>query len=309
MNDSASLSRLTTEGRNANSSAIDSLGTLEIVRVINQEDCLVADAVGRAENSIAQAVDAVIHSFQAGGRLIYLGAGTSGRLGVLDASECPPTFNSPPDLVVGLIAGGDGALRRAIEGAEDNPTAAEDDLRQLALSSRDCVLGIATSGRTPYVIGAMEFARGIGATTIGLACNRDSDMVPHCDVMIEAIVGPEIISGSTRMKAGTATKLILNTITTAAMVRIGKTFGNLMVDVRATNSKLQARSIRLVRMLTGLDDAAAIELLVRADQRVKTAVVMYHRQTDCSTAKQLLEAAGGQLRKIVGNISIIDPVS
>ncbi len=303
------LSNLTTESSNPRSVAIDSLDALEIVRLINREDLLVAEAVGRAEQSIARAVDAVAESFRTGGRLIYFGAGTSGRLGVLDASECPPTFNSPPELVVGLIAGGDIALRRAVEGAEDNPAAAREDLQKLKLTPRDCVFGIATSGRTPYVLGGLRYAREIHSKTIGLACNAASDMGELCDIMIEVIVGPEIISGSTRMKAGTATKLVLNTITTGAMVLIGATYGNLMVDLRATNTKLQSRALRLVCMLTGLDSSTATCLLSAAEQRVKVAVVMHHRQTDCRTACHLLEQAGGQLRAVVGNVPIITPDS
>ncbi len=233
----------------------------------------------------------------AGGRLIYVGAGTSGRLGVLDAAECPPTFNTRPEQVVGLIAGGPSALTRAIEGAEDHPEDGVHDLQKVGLQARDCVVGIATSGRTPYVFGALEFARSQGALTIGIACNRDSELTRVSDLTITPIVGPEVISGSTRLKAGTATKLVLNTLTTGAMVRLGKTYGNLMVDLRATNEKLRIRSNRIVREFTGLSEAEAEQLLQRADGELKTAVVIGCCGVEPAEARRRLETSGGQLRQ------------
>ncbi|MDA1232559.1 MAG: N-acetylmuramic acid 6-phosphate etherase, partial [Planctomycetota bacterium] len=227
-----------TESRNAASTTIDCLSPLEIVRLMNVEDQQVVEAVAREELAIARAIDAIAERFSSGGRLIYVGAGTSGRLGVLDASECPPTFNTPPEMVVGLIAGGRDALTRAIEGAEDDAHAAMAELMQLRLSNRDAVMGIATSGRTPFVLGALEYAKSVGAFTIGLACNHGSALASVAELLITPVVGPEVITGSTRLKAGTATKLVLNMLTTGAMVRIGKTYGNLMVDLRASNEKL-----------------------------------------------------------------------
>lgn len=298
------LATLTTESVNPNSVDIDRLHPLEIVRLINRDNRSVIDAVAAAEIHIARTVELVEEAFRLGGRLIYLGAGTSGRLGVLDASECPPTFSTPPEMVVGLIAGGDTALRRAVEGAEDDPEQGARDLAAVQLTERDVVLGIATSGRTPYVLGALGYARRVGASTVGLVCNAGSELEPLCDVVICAIVGSEIISGSTRLKAGTATKLILNSITTAAMIRLGKTYGNLMVDVRATNTKLVARSRRLVRWLTGLEESQAERLLEQAGGSVKTAIAMHHRKVDAPTAEQMLKTAGGHLRKVIGDVPL-----
>jgi N-acetylmuramic acid 6-phosphate etherase len=233
-----------------------------------------------------------------------VGAGTSGRLGVLDASECPPTFNTPSTLIVGLIAGGDRALRTAIEGAEDSPSQAQQDLMAIQLNANDCVMGIATSGRTPYVLGGLQYARSLGCATLGHTCNAASEMQQVCDILIETVVGPEIISGSTRMKSGTATKLVLNTLTTASMVRLGKTYGNLMVDLRATNSKLVQRSRRLVAMLTGLEPQAVQLMLEQAGGEVKTAIVMHHRQVDAEQARKLLADRGGQLRGVIGDVMV-----
>lgn len=302
--DSQRLAQLTTEALNPNSAEIDRWDPLEIVRLIQREDRAVMEAVAACETEIARVVELVEQAFRGGGRLIYMGAGTSGRLGVLDASECPPTFSTPPEMVIGLIAGGDTALRRAIEGAEDSPDQGAQALIDIKLSSKDIVVGIATSGRTPYVIGGMKFASDVGAKVVALVCNQGSEMADLADVVICAVVGPEVVSGSTRLKAGTATKLILNSITTAAMIRIGKTYGNLMVDVRATNTKLVARSRRLVRWLTGVDETTADRLLAAADGRVKIAIVMHHRQTDAGSAQQLLEQHGGHLRKVIGDVSV-----
>lgn len=295
------LAALMTEATNPASNTIDTLSSLEIVRLINAEDAGVAEAVGKVSEAIAQAVDVITARLRTGGRLIYMGAGTSGRLGVLDASECPPTFSTPPELVVGLIAGGPDALTRAIEGAEDHPELGERDLREVDLSSNDAVVGIATSGRTPYVIGGLKYARSIGASAIGLSCNADSALVDVSDLMITPIVGPEVISGSTRMKAGTATKMVLNMLTTGTMVRLGKTFGNVMVDLRATNSKLKARSRRIVSRLADVDGETADALLAMCDGEVKTAIVAHLRGLSAADARQRLQDVDGHLRAAIEN--------
>jgi len=289
-----------TESGNPASSEIDSLSPLEIVRLINAEDAKVAAAVSLEESKIAAAIDIITESMRRGGRLVYIGAGTSGRLGVLDASECPPTFNSDPRQVVGLIAGGTGALTRAIEGAEDDSKAAARDLLVIDFSAQDCLVGIATSGRTPYVIGGVQWAGQLGAQTVGLACNDDSELSKHVDIMIAPIVGPEVISGSTRMKAGTATKMVLNMLTTGTMVRLGKTHGNLMVDLRASNSKLILRARRLVAHLTNASEDEAEALLTQCNGEVKTAIVMQRLGVDSTTARQRLATADGHLRKVIG---------
>ncbi len=240
------MNELTTETRNERSTHLDSLSTIEIVELMNSEDALLATAVAVEKQSIAQAIDAIVASFQSGGRLFYIGAGTSGRLGVLDASECPPTFNTPAEMVVGIIAVGDGALRRAIEGAEDSSTQTVEDLAKHQFSSRDTLIGIASSGGTTYVLGGLDYAKQCGAVTVGLTCKANSKLHQHADIVIAPVVGPEVLSGSTRLKAGTATKMVLNMLTTGAMVKIGKTYGNLMVDLRASNNKLRLRSISSV---------------------------------------------------------------
>lgn len=285
-----------TETRNAASATIDSLSPLQIVRLMNAEDQHVIDAVAREELAIARAIDVIAERFAIGGRLIYVGAGTSGRLGVLDASECPPTFSSDPEMVVGLIAGGRDALTRAIEGAEDNALAAVSELKTLHVADRDVVMGIATSGRTPYVLGALKYARSIGAFTIGFACNQGSAVARVAELMIAPIVGPEVITGSTRLKAGTATKLVLNMLTTGAMVRIGKTYGNLMVDLRATNDKLRDRAERIVADLTNLSQPQSAELLNRCGGEVKTAIVAAIRNVSPDEARRLLSERAGHLR-------------
>ncbi|MFV2067576.1 MAG: N-acetylmuramic acid 6-phosphate etherase [Pirellulales bacterium] len=293
------LDKLTTEERNPASEAIDRLSALEIVRLMNSEDARVAAAVAQVAETIAQVIDMVADRLRRGGRLVYIGAGTSGRLGVLDAAECPPTFNTEPWQVVGLIAGGTEALTRAVEGAEDNSQTGAEDLKEIELSADDMVIGIATSGRTPYVLGGLQYAGAHGAATAGLACNRDSALAAVTETMITPIVGPEIISGSTRLKAGTATKMVLNIITTGAMVRIGKTYGNLMVDLRATNSKLVERSRRIVMELTGLSRDEATRQLNDCDGELKTAIVATLRGADAATARQLLANAGGHLRAAI----------
>lgn len=286
-----------TEMRNAASAAIDSFSPLEIVRLMNAEDQRVIDAVAKEELAIARAIDVIAERFCRGGRLIYAGAGTSGRLGVLDASECPPTFSTPPEMVVGLIAGGREALTRAIEGAEDDSQAASAELKELRATNLDTIMGIATSGRTPYVLGALEYARSIGAFTIGLACNERSALAAVADLMITPIVGPEVITGSTRLKAGTATKLILNMLTTGAMIRIGKTYTNLMVDLRATNQKLCDRSQRIVAELTNLPQPEAARLLSHCGGEVKTAIVAALKGVSPDEARRRLALDAGHLRK------------
>ena len=285
-----------TEARNTASGTIDSLSALQIVELMNSEDAMVAAAVRTQSTSIAAAIDVVAEAFRNGGRLIYIGAGTSGRLGVLDASECPPTLSVPRSMVVGLIAGGPSALTSAIEGAEDRAEQGRADLENISLTARDIVMGIAASGRTPYVLGGLQFAREIGATTIGFACNDESALIPLSDIMIAPVVGPEVITGATRLKAGTATKMVLNMLTTGAMVRIGKTFGNLMVDLTATNEKLRDRSQRIVSYLTGLSSEAAQKLLSECSHQVKTAIVVHHRKLTPEAAREQLKQCNGHLR-------------
>ncbi len=291
------LERLTTEARNPASEQLDRLSALEIVRLMNREDASIAAAVGREEAAIATAIDKIVERMSSGGRLLYMGSGTSGRLGVLDASECPPTFNTDPAQVVGIIAGGYDALVRSIEGAEDVPDLARNDLTAHQLSPRDVLVGIATSGRTPYVVEGLRYAREIGAYAIGLSCNENSALVAAADLMITPVVGPEIISGSTRMKAGTATKMVLNMLTTGTMVRLGKTYGNLMVDLRATNEKLTDRSRRIVKAVTGLSDAECQQLLDQCAGEVKTAIVMQQTNGSAAAARSRLERNGGHLRR------------
>ncbi|HXG10137.1 MAG TPA: N-acetylmuramic acid 6-phosphate etherase [Gemmataceae bacterium] len=291
------LDHLLTEARNPASINLDELTPLELVHLMNAEDARVIPAVAAQAAKIAQAIEVIADRLRAGGRLVYAGAGTSGRLGVLDASECPPTFNSPPGQVVGIIAGGYQALTRAVEGAEDHPEFAEQDLAALQFSAKDVLVGIATSGRTPYVLGAVDYARRCGAYTIGLACNPDSELSARVDLDITVPVGPEVLSGSTRLKAGTATKLVLNMLSTGAMVRLGKTFGNLMVDLRATNSKLRARANRIVRILTGLSIDEADALLKQCGGELKTALVVRLANVSPEEARARLQATGGQVRK------------
>ena len=294
--------QLLTESRNPHSESIDALSPLEIVRLMNAEDAGVVEAVGAEAESIARAIEWAAERFQRGGRLIYIGAGTSGRLGVLDASECPPTFSTPPEMVVGVIAGGHSALTRAIEGAEDDPDRGAADLAGLGVGVNDLIVGIATSGRTPYVLGAVREAKRRGATTVGLACNRPSLLGAEVDLEIAPLVGAEVISGSTRLKAGTATKMILNMISTGAMVRIGKTLGNRMVDLRPSNEKLRIRSRRILRELAGVDDARAIAILEQCGGQLKRALVVAMTGVEPDEAELLLQAHGGQVRRVVRSI-------
>lgn len=297
----------TTEARNSHSANIDELSAIEIVQLMNSEDAGIAVAIDHQKEAIAAAIETIAACFREGGRLFYVGAGTSGRLGVLDASECPPTFSTPPGLVVGVIAGGYDALTRSIEGAEDDPQQSAIDLAKHGFSSADVMVGIATSGRTPYVIGALEYARNLGAATIGFACNEDSRLHSAADIMIAPVVGPEVISGSTRLKAGTATKMVLNMLTTGAMVLVGKTFGNLMVDLRASNNKLRDRSIRIVCEVTGLDADAALERLQACDGEVKVAIVSEIGGVDATGARRRLQLAKGRLRDALGDDTSISP--
>jgi N-acetylmuramic acid 6-phosphate etherase len=291
------LGQLTTEMRNPDTQDLDNLNSLELVKLINAEDQKVALAVAEVAEPIARAIDVIAQRLAAGGRLIYVGAGTSGRLGVLDAVECPPTFNTDPGLVVGLIAGGTEGLVRAVEGAEDSSRAGRQDLEEIGLTAADIVVGIAASGRTPYVIGALDYARESGAFAIGFSCNREAELIPHADLNIIPQVGPEVLTGSTRLKAGTATKLVLNMLTTGAMVRMGKTYSNLMVDLRASNIKLTERAQRIVATLTACDAVEARELLQRCDGEVKTAVVAHQLAIGPDAARERLAAVGGHLRR------------
>jgi N-acetylmuramic acid 6-phosphate etherase len=288
-----------TERRNPRTANIDLATPQEIVELIGAEDATVAAAVATQRDRLARAIELAVAAFQSGGRLIYVGAGTSGRLGVLDASEMPPTFGTDPAMVQGFIAGGPAALTRAQEGAEDRPDAGAADLAGAGVSSSDVVVGIAASGTTPYVLGALAYAREAGARTVIIACTPiPADLI--VDVAILPIVGPEVVTGSTRMKAGTATKLVLNTITTGAMIRLGKTYGNLMVDLRATNAKLTARSERIIAEVCAIPREAAREALAAAGGGVKLAIVMQKKKVSRVEAERLLTASGGLLRDIIG---------
>jgi len=273
------LDRLLTEQPNPDSANIDSLPIAGILEVINRADQEVPAAVAAEIPRIAQAVEAIVAALQNGGRLFYMGAGTSGRLGVLDASECPPTFLVPPDLVQGLIAGGDSALRRSSEGAEDNPQQGAADLLAAGFTTRDVLVGIAASGRTPYVLGAVAKAREMGAITCGISCTHDSELSRAVDYPMEPKPGPEVVTGSTRMRAGTATKLVLNMISTAVMIRLGYVYGNLMVNVQPTNSKLEDRAKRIIQQVTGVDYQRAGELLDQAGRNVRAAIELHKRQS------------------------------
>ncbi|GAA1247259.1 MULTISPECIES: N-acetylmuramic acid 6-phosphate etherase [Streptomyces] len=292
----AQLATLTTEAFRPELSEIDQLSTLEIAQIMNGEDASVPTAVAEQLPQIAAAIDGTAERMARGGRLVYAGAGTAGRLGVLDASECPPTFNTDPREVVGLIAGGPSAMIKAVEGAEDSKELAAQDLDALGLTADDVVVGISASGRTPYAIGAVEHARDRGALTIGLSCNADSALAAAADHGIEVVVGPELLTGSTRLKAGTAQKLVLNMLSTITMIRLGKTYGNLMVDVRASNEKLRARSRRIVALATGADDADIEAALAATDGEVKNAILVILGSVDGPTAARLLTDSKGHLR-------------
>ncbi|GAA0627066.1 N-acetylmuramic acid 6-phosphate etherase [Streptomyces crystallinus] len=292
----AQLAALTTEAFRPELADIDRLPTAEIARLMNSEDAGVPAAVAAQLERIAAAIDATAERMGRGGRLVYAGAGTAGRLGVLDASECPPTFNTDPAQVVGLIAGGPKALASSVEGAEDSKELAAADLDALGLTALDTVVGVSASGRTPYAVGAVQHARARGALTIGLACNAGSALAAAAEHGIEVVVGPELLTGSTRLKSGTAQKLVLNMISTITMIRLGKTYGNLMVDVRASNEKLRARSRRIVALATGADDDRIETALTAADGEVKTAILMLLADVDAATANRRLSQTQGRLR-------------
>ena len=290
------LSTLITEQRNPNSMHVDSLSALEIVQLMNEEDKQVPLAIEKCLPQIAQAVECIVAAFQQGGRLVYIGAGTSGRLGVLDASECPPTFGVSPEMVKGIIAGGERALRHPIEGAEDSKAQAVVDLQTIQFSSKDVLVGIAASGRTPYVIGALEYAKRLGSVTVSIASNPNSAMANIVDIAIDTVVGSEVLTGSSRLKSGTAQKLVLNMLTTASMILMGKCYQNLMVDVQASNEKLKARAIRIVMQATDCDKALAEETLKQADQNAKLAIMMILSGLDRAQAEALLEKHQGKLQ-------------
>lgn len=289
------LDHLLTEQVNPNSIDIDTRPALEIVGILNQEDRKVAAAVETTLPQIARAVDAVVRALQAGGRLFYIGAGTSGRLGVLDAVECPPTFGVSPELVQGIIAGGEAALARATEATEDDPESGKSDLLARGFASGDVLVGIAASGRTPYVLGAVGAARKMGAVTVGISCTQDSELARLVDFPITPLTGAEVIAGSTRLKAGTATKMVLNTISTAAMIRLGYVYGNLMVNVQPRNAKLRARALRIIAGACGVSPERAAELLAQSGQSVKTAIVMGLLGLDRLAAEARLAEATGSV--------------
>lgn len=297
----AALSHLVSEGRNPETMDIDLLPSLEIVKRINQQDKLVPLAVEKVLPEIAQAVDKITQAFKSGGRLVYLGAGTSGRLGILDASECPPTFGVSDQMVIGLIAGGPDAILKAKEGAEDSPELGVADLKSIEFSDKDVVVGIAASGRTPYVIGALEYANDLGATTVALSCNPDSIIAEVAQIAISPVVGPEALTGSTRLKSGTAQKLVLNMLTTASMIRLGKSYQNLMVDVKATNKKLVARAARIVMQATECDKQQAVTVLEQTEYDVKLAILMILTGMDVDSARNQLQHQEGFLRRAVEN--------
>ncbi len=294
---SIDLSKLLTERRNANSANIDTLSTEEMLTVINNEDQQVAHAITPYIPQIAQLVDSVANAFRHGGRLIYIGAGTSGRLGILDASECPPTFGTRPEQVVGLIAGGHTAILKAVENVEDNAAQGAEDLQALGFNQHDVLVGIAASGRTPYVLGAMAYAHQQNALVAIVSCNPHGEMAHRADIAITPVVGPEVVTGSTRLKAGTAQKLVLNMITTGAMIRSGKVYSNLMVDVEATNAKLIERQISIVMETTECDRPTAQAALDACGRHCKTAIVMVLANLSAEAAKQLLADNGGFIRK------------
>jgi N-acetylmuramic acid 6-phosphate etherase len=295
------LEHLLTETRHPDTAKIDQLSTLEMLEVINAADRSVADAVHAELPRIAQAVDGIADRMEKGGRLFYSGAGTSGRLAVLDASECPPTFNVDPGLVVGLIAGGDYALRHSIEGAEDDPQLGEEDLKKHHLTAGDTLVGIAASGRTPYVLGGMAYANQLGALTVGLSCVPGSEVERQAKIAITPAVGPEVVTGSTRLRAGTATKLVLNMLSTGAMIRTGMVYGNLMVNVQPSNVKLKDRAIRIIAAATEVDEDQAATLLTQAGT-VRVAIVMQKLSISREQAIQRLDAAHGRLRVVLGDV-------
>lgn len=295
------LTTMITESRNQASLTIDQLTTIDMLKVINEEDKKVAFAVEKQLPQIAQAVDKIVEAFQQQGRLIYIGAGTSGRLGILDASECPPTYGTPAEQIMGIIAGGTPAIFKAVENAEDKPEQGQADLQSIQFNYKDILVGIAASGRTPYVIGAMEYAKSQGATVISLCCNPNAPMIGLADIAITPIVGAEVITGSSRMKAGTAQKLVLNMLTTASMIKIGKVFSNLMVDVEASNAKLIERQIQIVIEATSCSRQQAINSLEQCNRQCKTAIIMLLMQISAEQAMALLDENRGMIAHVLAN--------
>ena len=293
------LEKLTTETRNQNTMQLDAMTTKEILKVMNEEDQTISQAVNNEIDNIEQVVKAVIHSFNNGGRLIYVGAGTSGRLGILDAVECVPTFGVSKNLVVGFIAGGMEAFTVAVEGAEDSKELGKEDMKSIDLTENDTVIGIAASGRTPYVIGALNYAKQQNATTAAISCNKNAEISKHAELIIEVETGPEVLTGSTRLKAGTAQKLVLNMISTASMIGIGKVYENLMVDVKSTNEKLTERSKRIIMEATGVDGETAASYYEQAQHHVKTAIVMILLQCSYNDATDKLNETNGFVRESI----------
>ena len=301
-----SLESLDTEKRNINTMNLDELSTVEIIAKINQEDKKIADCVEPAIAEIGKATDFAVGSIKSGGRLIYMGAGTSGRLGILDASECPPTYGVPFDMVIGIIAGGDKAIRKAVEGAEDSKERAVKDLKKIGFNEKDTLVGLAASGRTPYVIGGLEYARSIGAKTAAISCVQGAKISDIADAKIEVIVGAEAVTGSTRMKAGTAQKMVLNMISTTAMVKIGKVYQNLMVDVATTNEKLKVRALNIVSEATGIEKESSKKLLEDSGYDVKVAIVMGLASVDASKARKTLEKNDLNVSATIKNLLMLN---
>lgn len=301
--DKLNLKSLTTESRNLNTLNIDTVSTAEMVKIINDEDKKVAEAVATELPQIASAIDGIVERMKKGGRLIYIGAGTSGRLGILDASECPPTYGVSEELVQGLIAGGVEAIFRAKEGAEDSKELAVQDLKDKGLTENDTVVGLAASGRTPYVIGGLEYGNKIGALTVSITCNADSSVAKSAKIAISPVVGPEVVTGSTRLKSGTAQKLVLNMLSTGSMIKMGKVYGNLMVDVQSTNEKLVERAKKIVSEATGVDTDTAAIYLKETNSNVKLAIFMILSKLDVKTAAEKLEENGGYIAKALANIN------
>ncbi|MEQ2526786.1 N-acetylmuramic acid 6-phosphate etherase [Bacillaceae bacterium CLA-AA-H227] len=293
------LKTLTTESRNERSMQIDTAEPMDILKIMNDDDQKIAKAVEEELPNIEVAVRYTLESFKQGGKLVYIGAGTSGRLGVLDAVECPPTFSTPPEMVQGIIAGGENAFVKAVEGAEDKPEAGVADLKAINLTDKDTVIGIAASGRTPYVIGALQYARSIGAKTVALSCNKNALISKEADQAIEVVVGPEVLTGSTRLKAATAHKMVLNMISTSSMILLGKAYENLMIDVHVSNEKLKERAINIITRITGVSYEEALEALQASNQQVKVAIVMLANNVTKDEAVKLLEEADGYVRRAI----------
>ena len=293
------LQKIATEQRNPNTMNIDTLSTLDMVKLTNREDHRVAEAVALVTDKIAEAVDVIAARLSTGGRLIYCGAGTSGRLGILDAVECPPTYSTDPETVQALMAGGYGAIFKAVEGAEDSKELGKTDMQGIGFSGKDVLVGIAASGRTPYVLGCMEYAKELGAPTVAVTCCPGSILDSFADIGIAPAPGPEVVTGSTRMKSGTAQKMVLNMLSTGAMIKLGKVYGNLMVDVKPSNEKLVRRCVTIVCSATDCTEEEAVDALEQCGYHPKTAIVMLLRGVDAETADRLLEAAGGRIAKVL----------